>query len=652
MQSQTNQKLDSLYQLLHQQKVDTSRVSVLEKISKEVYFLNIEKYKQVVDSMFVFAKRSNSQIHMGRAANSLGRYYQRIGLADSSVFYYKYSARFFEKLENKEEMAVAYGNLGGVFNNQSNWDSASYYLKKAMNLNTEIGSENGLFFNNYNLGILEESQGNPISGIEYLLKALENAKQLNDKRYQAYAESYIGVIYIEQEMYEEARKYIASVIPSLEELEDFGGLANQYVNLGVIYSEHESNYNKAIRSYRKAIENYEKVGNQRDISLATGNIGRNYIKLRQLDSAKIYLERALKMAELTNQNFEKGRILTNLGEVALFSKSYAEASVKIKEAIDFVSLYGAPIDLRDAYWLKSDLGKEIRDYKMAYYSHVKASELNDSIISAEKFGEIAELTTKYQTEQKEKENQQLRAEKAEQALEVQKATQRNWVLGLTSLGLILALGGSLKFYQIRRKKAKLEEQFNIIKARQEESNNIGMKLHDRVAKELESVQIHLQKKGELEVANTLLKTKNDLRKLSSELTTIPFSESSFAEQVHTLAATYTKEGQRVEVLGIEEISWELVQEEVKYNLFLILREAVSNANKHAKASLISIGFEENKNELSLTVTDNGKGFDATQKAEGSGLRNIKTRVKDFGGEVTLESIPDRGTSIFVQLAMV
>ncbi len=82
-------------------------------------------------------------------------------------------------------------------------------------------------------------------------------------------------------------------------------------------------------------------------------------------------------------------------------------------------------------------------------------------------------------------------------------------------------------------------------------------------------------------------------------------------------------------------------------LLRIVREAVTNAARHGKASLVRVEFS-NGTSLRLSVEDNGVGFDPTaNRSSGFGLVGMRERAGAMGGEFRLESSPARGTQIEV-----
>lgn len=84
---------------------------------------------------------------------------------------------------------------------------------------------------------------------------------------------------------------------------------------------------------------------------------------------------------------------------------------------------------------------------------------------------------------------------------------------------------------------------------------------------------------------------------------------------------------------------------------LIVNEAVSNVARHASASRLHITAKQDGRAMVITVEDNGRGFDPEQQEasenEGLGLLNMRYRARLYGGEVHIESAPERGTRLTI-----
>ena len=87
------------------------------------------------------------------------------------------------------------------------------------------------------------------------------------------------------------------------------------------------------------------------------------------------------------------------------------------------------------------------------------------------------------------------------------------------------------------------------------------------------------------------------------------------------------------------------------NIVFITKEAINNAVKYSGASDIYIELKIIQNMLSLTITDNGIGFNDTFTS-GNGIANIKKRAKEIKGTITISSILNKGTTINAQIPVI
>lgn len=87
------------------------------------------------------------------------------------------------------------------------------------------------------------------------------------------------------------------------------------------------------------------------------------------------------------------------------------------------------------------------------------------------------------------------------------------------------------------------------------------------------------------------------------------------------------------------------------NLYLIFKEAVTNAAKYADCTEVKLYIGLSKNLLQMTITDNGKGFDPAQAQNGNGLNNMHKRAVEIGGALTIDSQPAVGTTVQLRVKL-
>ena len=89
-------------------------------------------------------------------------------------------------------------------------------------------------------------------------------------------------------------------------------------------------------------------------------------------------------------------------------------------------------------------------------------------------------------------------------------------------------------------------------------------------------------------------------------------------------------------------------------LFRIVQEALTNCAKHANATHVTVRLQLDSKPKLLSVLDDGDGFEldpiaGSRSVRGQGLRNMKETAEFVGGRFTLESVPGRGTRVFVEI---
>lgn len=91
---------------------------------------------------------------------------------------------------------------------------------------------------------------------------------------------------------------------------------------------------------------------------------------------------------------------------------------------------------------------------------------------------------------------------------------------------------------------------------------------------------------------------------------------------------------------------------VKETLYRVAQEALHNVAKHARAGRVTLDLAQSDDYLTLTVRDDGRGFDPQQPFPGHlGLRSMRERVEQVGGNFALHSVPGRGTEIKAEVPL-
>lgn len=94
-----------------------------------------------------------------------------------------------------------------------------------------------------------------------------------------------------------------------------------------------------------------------------------------------------------------------------------------------------------------------------------------------------------------------------------------------------------------------------------------------------------------------------------------------------------------------------IDNEFKYHLYLLFKEAINNAAKYSRANLVHIAVNFTNHVFSFSVKDNGTGFDINEADKGNGLYNMRSRAKEIGASLEIHSEKGRGTEIHLTVKL-
>ncbi len=234
---------------------------------------------------------------------------------------------------------------------------------------------------------------------------------------------------------------------------------------------------------------------------------------------------------------------------------------------------------------------------------------------------------------------------------------------------MLLLAGSLFFFFLTYQKRLLKKQLelnkvkqdqqeeilrNTISAQEKERKRIAQDLHDEVGAMLSVVKLNvgrIEKKSEEQTAKFLaVETKTYLDDVIKQVRRI--SKALLPPSLEKLGLFYALEelvnwvnkSDQINIAcwkGGEQVRLDMQKE---LALFRIAQELLNNAIKHSGAKQIVIKLRFGVKILTLSISDNGKGFDLNDKMNsGLGLKNLESRTQIIGGHFKMKSAPGKGT---------
>ncbi len=199
----------------------------------------------------------------------------------------------------------------------------------------------------------------------------------------------------------------------------------------------------------------------------------------------------------------------------------------------------------------------------------------------------------------------------------------------------------------------------------EERSRIGMDLHDGVIQSIYAVGLTLESArlsllddpqdamvlidGAIEGLNDAIR---DIRNFILDLRPRRF-EGDLAQGLGRLAREFQANTMVPVTLEVPAKAVANLPPAVARSMFLTTQEALANVARHARAHHVAIVVSWELQKVTLTITDDGRGFNVKSRvhATGHGLSNMRARAEERGGSFTIQSTPGQGTTICLELPL-
>ncbi|WP_345236187.1 tetratricopeptide repeat protein, partial [Hymenobacter saemangeumensis] len=315
--------------------------------------------------------------------------------------------KLWRQMGNQKELATAHNNLGRIYREEGHYSEAMQAYLQGLQLAESSSNQSAQIAILHNLGSLSQLLHDPAAGVEYSRRALTllNKQPRPDTLVLIGIHSLLSILYVDQQQYQQARPHLQTGIKlarqqrSAQALDWLGYL--EY-GMGDVAAS-EQNYRKAERHY--------------------------------LNSANLFARTGL----ITQQ----GDALYALAEVQLQHGQRAVALQSARQALALSRQFKVPNDLARAYADFAQFSAKSGDFATAYAYQSRGQAIKDSLFTAEKAEQMAELRTRYESEQKEAQLRQLRGEAALQRAEA--SWQRQYRNLLAGALLVVGLLGAASY---------------------------------------------------------------------------------------------------------------------------------------------------------------------------------------------------------------
>lgn len=610
-------KVDSLKIMMKQNVHDTVKLKKMMDVAWDSFRTLPEQSLGIIKNALVLANKLSRIRDEAKCNNIAGIIYSTTGKYDSASCYYSKYLAIGLKLKDDKILSKGYANVGLNYHYQGIYDKALEYHFKSLPLYEKIPDSLGLANTLANIGNTFNLMKSVKNSMFYLEKALLVFEQIKNKRGVANTLNSLGSAYGETDSLRHLAKdcYLRS-LKIKEELNDRFGISNTLSQIAISYGK-EKDYEKELEFYRKALAIKRGIGDKSGITKTLVNIGFTNNSLKRYHDALPYFLEALKISEETENYFDRQQVYSGL------AATYAKAG----------------------------------EFEKAYNYKKLFAEISDTIMNREKAKQIIEIQTKYESEKKQKENEILTKENKIKTLEVNR--QKNQRVILIIIFVFIFSAGFLVFNRIRLKqenKILVEKKLragSVFQAQEREKVHLSKELHDGLGPLLSLIKLNASGLAINEENEKMIREIKELasdgikevRNISHILMPALLEKQGLEPALREFTGQINQSHSLQTTMEFS-INSKLTRD-AELNIYRIIQEALNNIMKHAEATTATVQLSENKQQIGLVVSDNGKGFDTGKVSAGNGLNNILSRVDYLKGRADVKSEINKGTVITI-----
>ncbi|MBW1297860.1 tetratricopeptide repeat-containing sensor histidine kinase [Aquimarina litoralis] len=585
-------------------KIDDSsiKVNMLLEIAKSYYYLNnYEQLKHVNERALKLSVFLKDSIGMARSYGYKAIPYRNKKLDSAYKYFYK-ASKIYNKLDKNNNIdpssyAFDHGRtlldlakLSRKVQDYSESEAQTINAIKKFELSKDV-TYIPLSYNN--LGLISKASGRYNDAINYYLKAMKYANNTSkDTLYRAISHHNIGTVYKSKKKYDKAIEYFDKALSYKRFLSTKPKRYARYIdNLG--YTKFLSNKGNDSVFYllNKAYQIRDSINDVDGLSTNSFHLAEYYRFKGNLELSKEFAKKAIQWATSIKDNTE------------------------LLQAYDLLAQVSPP--------------EEGRQYAMKYIK------LSDSLTKRDNLFRDKFARIRFESDNLQKENEQKNKE-------IEEVQNQNTIYLLGMLLLVTFIAFIIYFSRQRTRYLAQQNKIVEFQAAYETETRISKRLHDELGNDIFQVMMQYQNDPhDPQITKKLNTAYNKARDISRENSEFEVDET-YTEELTDMLTNYTENHSKLILRGIDKISWNDVDKNLKITIYRVLQELMTNMQKHSQADLVAIVFKNEKKKLLIKYSDNGVGIEQEDIKSKNGLRNTEKRVQAIQGNITFDSAKDKG----------
>ena len=588
----------------------------------------------------------------------------------------------------------------------SNQDSAIYFLEKSKLLSDVLNFKTGIYHYFKQSAIVSFTKGDYERSMQQSNSALEAARELKDSGFIINMLNNTGIVYQYLGQFDKQLEYAlqALAIAERSNLKEklvamYHNVANAYYNL--------KQYSRSAEYCLSAIKLHQQKRSNAYVNRIYATLGQSYASMKLTDSALNYYQIAVKESAAANDIYAEAAIygymvnafadkgdfkamlktaekslefsktlqsnqmlassLYNIANAAYFNGDNISARKYIVEALSIATKDSLKDELKNIYTILSYIEAKDGNFKTSVWAKQQSDSIQEALLNEQVIKNTTELGKKYESENK---DNQIKLQQAE----LKNRRVLNYYLFGAAAGILFI---SLFLYRYYHQKRKLQQQRiselekekqltateAVLKGEEQERTRMAKDLHDGLGGMLSGIKYSLNT-----MKSNLVMTPDNLQAFERSMDMLDSSIKEMRRVAHNMMPeALVKFGldtalkdfcNDINQSGVLKVKYQsiglentIIDQLTAITIYRIVQELLNNSIKHAAATNVIVQVSNTNNLLSVTVEDDGKGFDTSllNQTKGIGWSNIQNRIEFLKGKLDIHSEPGKGTSVLIEL---
>lgn len=597
---------------------DSIYFEVLKSTAESFYYTNPDSTGIYADSIYSVASQKGSIVYMGEGKRLKGVYHQLRVESVPAKTLFEEAASLFKKAQDSSRFGRALLSIGLMEMNLGNYSEALDLLFQAKAISEAQENQSYTLRAVAEIGRVYSIQGDHQRALSQFRIFYNGVKYSGDLRQIGTALNYLSVEFKMVQDYDSSLFYLNKNLTVQKELLYPIGIASVLQNIATVYQ--ETNDSDRALTYFQEAEGY-----------------------------------------YTEANFNQGigQVKLNIAFVYMSRSNFKAAALNLEEAVKRSASINDYHAMRAQYQILSAAYDSLGQDALALASYVQFHAMSDTLLNIDKQRTLSELFTQYETKEKEQQIAVQQSRLGEQEANLQR--NKTLITALIIVAILLVLIVLLVRNQALKKQALIAREGElklreaeitaVINSQEKERNRFARDLHDGFGQLISVLKLNLSQLNEVtnrdmeKRAEVFKNGESVINEMFTELRNICFDLMPQTLVKRGLNSALKELGIRInqtkkvscEVLVFD--NSERLPSLMEISLFRITQEWVNNILKYASATHITVQLTREAGEITLTIEDNGTGFDPQDfyNGSGNGWKNIQTRLNQINGQFDLDS---------------